>query len=171
MEASALTILFLRCEKLLNAITLYVLGNSLRSDTRCNDEVAPKREVSVEYHQRCIGQCVRAIIPPMNAQDIRNKYLEFYAKQQHAIIKRAPLILTDDPTTLFTGAGMQPMIPYLLGETHPQGKRRPACAPKTLTILAIIATRPSSRCSVTGAWAITLRKSRLRGCGHSSPRK
>ena len=59
----------------------------------------------------------------MNAQDIRNKYLEFYAKQQHAIIKRAPLILTDDPTTLFTGAGMQPMIPYLLGETHPQGKR------------------------------------------------
>ena len=77
----------------------------------------------MEYHQRCIGQCVRAIIPPMNAQDIRNKYLEFYAKQQHAIIKRAPLILTDDPTTLFTGAGMQPMIPYLLGETHPQGKR------------------------------------------------
>ena len=59
----------------------------------------------------------------MNAQDIRNKYLEFYAKQQHAIVKRAPLILTDDPTTLFTGAGMQPMIPYLLGETHPQGKR------------------------------------------------
>ena len=110
---------FLRCEKLLNAITLYMLGNN----TRCNDEVAPKLEVSVEYHQRCTGQCVRAIIPPMNAQDIRNKYLEFYAKQQHAIIKRAPLILTDDPTTLFTGAGMQPMIPYLLGETHPQGKR------------------------------------------------
>lgn len=59
----------------------------------------------------------------MNAQDIRNKYLEFYEKQDHAVIKRAPLILHDDPTTLFTGAGMQPMIPYLLGETHPQGKR------------------------------------------------
>ena len=59
----------------------------------------------------------------MKAQDIRNKYLEFYARQQHAIIKRAPLILTDDPTTLFTGAGMQPMIPYLLGEPHPEGKR------------------------------------------------
>ena len=42
----------------------------------------------------------------MNAQDIRNKYLEFYAKQQHAIIKRAPLILTDDPTTLFTGTSL-----------------------------------------------------------------
>lgn len=59
----------------------------------------------------------------MNAQDIRNKYLEFYEKQGHAIVKRAPLILHDDPTTLFTGAGMQPMIPYLLGEAHPQGKR------------------------------------------------
>lgn len=59
----------------------------------------------------------------MNAQDIRNKYLEFYEKQGHAVIKRAPLILHDDPTTLFTGAGMQPMIPYLLGEAHPQGKR------------------------------------------------
>lgn len=59
----------------------------------------------------------------MNAQDIRNKYLEFYEKQGHTIIKRAPLILHDDPTTLFTGAGMQPMIPYLLGEAHPQGKR------------------------------------------------
>ena len=59
----------------------------------------------------------------MKAQDIRNKYLEFYARQQHAIIKRAPLILTDDPTTLFTGAGMQPMIPYLLGEPHPEGRR------------------------------------------------
>ena len=59
----------------------------------------------------------------MNAQEIRLKYLDFYRKQAHAVIKRAPLILTDDPTTLFTGAGMQPMIPYLLGETHPEGKR------------------------------------------------
>ena len=59
----------------------------------------------------------------MNAQEIRLKYLDFYRKQAHAVIKRAPLILTDDPTTLFTGAGMQPMIPYLLGEPHPEGKR------------------------------------------------
>mgnify|MGYP000994109985 FL=1 len=59
----------------------------------------------------------------MNAQEIRLKYLDFYRKQAHAVIKRAPLILTDDPTTLFTGAGMQPMIPYLLGESHPEGKR------------------------------------------------
>ena len=59
----------------------------------------------------------------MNAQKIRSKYLEFYKKQDHAVVERAPLILTNDPTTLFTGAGMQPMIPYLLGEVHPEGKR------------------------------------------------
>ena len=59
----------------------------------------------------------------MNAQEIRFKYLDFYKKQAHAVVERAPLILTDDPTTLFTGSGMQPMIPYLLGEPHPGGKR------------------------------------------------
>ena len=59
----------------------------------------------------------------MNAQDIRNKYLEFYKARGHEIIPRAPLVLNGDPTTLFTGSGMQPMIPYLLGETHPKGVR------------------------------------------------
>ena len=59
----------------------------------------------------------------MKAQDIRQKYLDFYQRNGHAVIKRAPLILTNDPTTLFTGAGMQPMIPYLLGEPHPEGRR------------------------------------------------
>lgn len=63
------------------------------------------------------------IITLMNAQKIRSKYLEFYKKHGHAVVERAPLILTNDPTTLFTGAGMQPMIPYLLGEAHPEGKR------------------------------------------------
>ena len=63
------------------------------------------------------------IITLMNAQKIRSKYLEFYKKQGHAVVERAPLILTNDPTTLFTGAGMQPMITYLLGEAHPEGKR------------------------------------------------
>ena len=59
----------------------------------------------------------------MKAQDIRQKYLDFYQRNGHAVVKRAPLILTNDATTLFTGAGMQPMIPYLLGEPHPEGKR------------------------------------------------
>ena len=59
----------------------------------------------------------------MNAQDIRNKYLKFYKAKGHEIIPRAPLVLAGDPTTLFTGSGMQPMIPYLLGEPHPKGVR------------------------------------------------
>lgn len=59
----------------------------------------------------------------MNAQEIRHAYLQFFKERQHAIIDRAPLVLTGDPTTLFTGSGMQPMIPYLLGEPHPEGRR------------------------------------------------
>lgn len=59
----------------------------------------------------------------MNTETIRNEYLKFFAERGHAVIKRAPLVLHDDPTTLFTGSGMQPLIPYLLGETHPEGKR------------------------------------------------
>lgn len=59
----------------------------------------------------------------MNTQEIRKAYLDFFAKRQHAVIGRAPLMLKDDPTTLFTGSGMQPIIPYLLGEKHPDGVR------------------------------------------------
>ena len=59
----------------------------------------------------------------MNAQEIRRAYLEFFKERGHAIIPRAPIVLHDDPTTLFTGSGMQPMVPYLLGEQHPQGVR------------------------------------------------
>lgn len=59
----------------------------------------------------------------MTAQEIRNAYLRFYEERQHVVIPRAPIVLKDDPTTLFTGSGMQPMIPYLLGEEHPHGNR------------------------------------------------
>lgn len=59
----------------------------------------------------------------MNAQQIRNEYLKFFSERGHVVIKRAPLILKDDPSTLFTGSGMQPMIPYLLGEPHADGQR------------------------------------------------
>lgn len=64
-----------------------------------------------------------AKIVHMNAQDIRNAYLRFFEDRGHVVIPRAQLILQGDPTTLFTGSGMQPMIPYLLGEPHPKGKR------------------------------------------------
>ena len=57
----------------------------------------------------------------MNAQQIRQEYLKFFESRGHKIIPRAKLMLLDDPTTLFTGSGMQPLLPYLLGETHPEG--------------------------------------------------
>ncbi len=59
----------------------------------------------------------------MNAQQIRNAYLKFFEERGHVAVKRAPLVLKDDPTTLFTGSGMQPMIPFLLGQPHPDGQR------------------------------------------------
>ncbi len=59
----------------------------------------------------------------MTAQEIRKKYLEFFQAREHKLIPRASLVPQDDPTTLFTGSGMQPLIPYLIGQPHPQGKR------------------------------------------------
>ena len=59
----------------------------------------------------------------MNAQDIRKAYLEFFNDRDHSVISRAPLKLDNDPTTLFTGSGMQPLLPYLLGKEHPAGVR------------------------------------------------
>lgn len=59
----------------------------------------------------------------MDANEIRQKFLDFQVKKGHKIIAPAPLVLENDPTTLFTGAGMQPLLPYLLGKTHPEGTR------------------------------------------------
>lgn len=59
----------------------------------------------------------------MNAQEIRNAYLAFFKERGHAIIPRAKLVPYNDPTTLFTGSGMQPLLPYLLGEPHQDGVR------------------------------------------------
>ncbi len=59
----------------------------------------------------------------MTAQEIRNSYLEFFKERGHSVIPRAKLVPDNDPTTLFTGSGMQPLIPYLLGEKHQNGTR------------------------------------------------
>ncbi|MES2436965.1 MAG: alanine--tRNA ligase [Patescibacteria group bacterium] len=59
----------------------------------------------------------------MTSHEIRTKYLEFFKKQGHVIVPSARLVPDNDPSTLFTGSGMQPMVPYLLGETHPAGTR------------------------------------------------
>ncbi len=59
----------------------------------------------------------------MNANEIRKKFLDFQVKHGHKVIPPAPLVLENDPTTLFTGSGMQPLLPYLLGQPHPEGTR------------------------------------------------
>src|SRR3569833_981534 len=59
----------------------------------------------------------------MTAQEIRKKYLDFFASRGHKIVPRALLVPQDDPTTLYTGSGMQPLEPYLLGQPHPDGQR------------------------------------------------
>ena len=59
----------------------------------------------------------------MKAIEIRNKYLNFFKKHGHQVIPSAPLIPENDPSVLFTTAGMQPLVPYLLGEKHPEGTR------------------------------------------------
>ncbi len=59
----------------------------------------------------------------LNSNELRKTYLEFYKAKQHAVIGAASLIPENDPTVLFTTAGMHPLVPYLLGEKHPAGNR------------------------------------------------
>ena len=59
----------------------------------------------------------------MKAIDIRNKYLKFFESHGHKVIPSAPLIPENDPSVLFNTAGMQPLVPYLLGQKHPEGNR------------------------------------------------
>ncbi|MDQ5957678.1 MAG: alanyl-tRNA synthetase, partial [Patescibacteria group bacterium] len=59
----------------------------------------------------------------MTSNEIRQKFLEFYKSRGHAILPSAPLVPENDPSVLFNTAGMQPLVPYLLGESHPEGKR------------------------------------------------
>ncbi len=63
----------------------------------------------------------------MTADELREKYLTFFENKGHAVISGASLIPENDPTVLFTTAGMHPLVPYLLGEPHPAGKRLVDC--------------------------------------------
>ncbi len=62
-------------------------------------------------------------IPMITAQELRQKYFQFFQSKGHKLIPSASLLPENDPTVLFNTAGMQPLVPYLLGETHPEGKR------------------------------------------------
>jgi alanyl-tRNA synthetase len=59
----------------------------------------------------------------MTVNEIRTKYFEYFKKHGHTVIHSAPIVPQNDSTTLFTGSGMQPLLPYLLGEAHPKGAR------------------------------------------------
>ena len=59
----------------------------------------------------------------MTVSEVRKRYLDFFNKRGHAIIPSAPIVPENDPTTLFTSSGMQPLVPYLSGQSHPQGTR------------------------------------------------
>ncbi len=59
----------------------------------------------------------------MNSSELRQKFLDFYKSKKHVVIPSASLIPINDSSTLFTGSGMQPLVPYLLGEKHPSGTR------------------------------------------------
>ena len=59
----------------------------------------------------------------MNAAELRKKFIDFFVSKGHVEIKSASLIPENDPTVLFTTAGMHPLVPYLLGTPHPAGKR------------------------------------------------
>jgi len=59
----------------------------------------------------------------LTSQELRDKFLQFFKEHNHAIIHSASLIPENDPTVLFTTAGMHPLVPYLLGQVHPAGVR------------------------------------------------
>jgi len=59
----------------------------------------------------------------ITSKELRQKYLEFFKSKGHKVIPSASLVPENDPTALFISAGMQPLVPYLMGESHPEGKR------------------------------------------------
>ncbi len=61
------------------------------------------------------------------SEKLRKQFLEFFRQKRHAVLPSASLIPENDPTVLFTAAGMHPLVPYLLGEPHPSGKRLANC--------------------------------------------
>ena len=59
----------------------------------------------------------------LTSNELRKLWFDFFKEKGHAIIASASLIPENDPTVLFTTAGMHPLVPYLMGQTHPEGKR------------------------------------------------
>lgn len=103
----------------------------------------------------------------MTAQEIRKAYLDSMVNNGHSIIPRALLVPPNDPTTLFTGSGMQPLIPFLLGEKHQDGTRlvnSQTCL-RAQDIDDVGDNRHTTflKCLETGVWVIILRPNNYAG--------
>ena len=93
----------------------------------------------------------------MTSNEVREKYLKFFTSSaMHREIAPAPLVLEGDPTTLFTSSGMQPLIPYLKGESHPKGKRLVDCQPclRTVDIDEVGDNRHLTCLNMLGNWSL-----------------
>jgi alanyl-tRNA synthetase len=92
----------------------------------------------------------------MDGSGIRRAYLDFYSSRGHAVIARANLVPREDATTLFTGSGMQPLVPYLLGAPHPAGRRLVDCQPslRAEDIDEIGDTRHTTLFEMLGNWSL-----------------
>ena len=104
----------------------------------------------------------------MSSDEIREKYLKFFEGKGHARIDPAPLVLESDPTTLFTSAGMQPLVPYLKGESHPKGKRLVDSQPsfRTVDIDEVGDNRHLTYFEMLGNWSLGdyFKKEQLEWC-------
>jgi alanyl-tRNA synthetase len=101
----------------------------------------------------------------MTINELREKYLQFFQEQGHAVIAGASLLPENDASVLFTTAGMHPLVPYLLGEKHPAGTRLVDCQ-KCIRTGDIDEVGDNGhltflKCSATGAWAIILKRKRF----------
>ena len=87
---------------------------------------------------------------------LRAAYLDYFRARGHALIPGASLVPREDPTTLFTGSGMQPLIPYLLGQAHPAGSRLMDSQPcfRAEDIDEVGDTRHTTFFEMLGNWAL-----------------
>ena len=92
----------------------------------------------------------------MTSGEIREKYLEFFEKRGHKTISPAPLVLENDPTTLFNSSGMQQFVPYLKGDSHPKGKRLVDSQPciRTVDIDEVGNSRHLTFFEMLGNWSL-----------------
>ena len=101
--------------------------------------------------------------------DLRKKFADFWKKKNHKEIPPISLVPQNDPTTLFTGSGMQQLVPYLLGEVHPLGKRLYNIQPcfRSQDILEIGDNRHTTFFEMMGNWSLgdILKKSSFLGFG------